>query len=308
MRHGRTEVSEPATGLPAVTVAPAVVASNLQCAGRWFFQRSRLAAAALGFVSFAVGAAILTRIVLPLVALWPGDGFASRQRCQQAVRFAWIVLHDYLRITGLVQFNHRNCRLSVKGPSVIIANHPTLTDITALVCAVGPVCFVAKRALFKNLLFGPLLRTCGHIRSVSGDDPDEQGALDQALERLAQGHSVLLFPEGTRSPPHRLGRFRMGAFELARRAKVPLVVVQIGAHPLGLNKGVAWYAIPTVAMNLSLSHLLTFDDWQNVPDFRALAEVRTRIRGLLAERVVGLSPQPVTKAGFDTETVNLTQA
>jgi 1-acyl-sn-glycerol-3-phosphate acyltransferase len=308
MRHGLAELIEPATGLPGGADDSVVATSIVRRAGRWAFQCLRMGAAGVGFVSFAVGAVVLTRIVLPLCALWPGDGFACRLRCQRAVRFAWIVLHDYLRITGLIRFNHRNCKLTLHRPSVIIANHPTLTDITALVCALGPVCFVAKRKLFENLFFGPLLRTCGHIRSVEGADSDEPGALEQALKRLAQGHSVLLFPEGTRSPPHGLGRFRMGAFELARRANVPLVVVEIGAHPLGLNKGVAWYAIPPVAMNLSLSHLLTFDEWKNVPDLHALTEVRNRIRTLLAERVVSVPPQKATKAEFDTQTVNLTQA
>ncbi|MDX2054824.1 MAG: lysophospholipid acyltransferase family protein [Polyangiaceae bacterium] len=255
----------------------------------WFgrtLQLLRILLCGLAFVGFGVGGVLLAWCVLPLVALWPGGAFERRQLCQRLVRGAWIVFHDYMRLTGLVAFNHRQVELHVEHPSVIIANHPTLVDITALGSALGAVCFVAKRPLFKNPVFGPLLRVCGHICGAERDVAEADGAFAQALLRLSEGHSVLLFPEGTRSPVHGLRRFRIGAFELARRARVPLVVIGISAEPRALSKGTPWYRIPKVAMRLQLWPLLTFDNWDAVPGLESLSELRTRVRELLWERTV----------------------
>jgi 1-acyl-sn-glycerol-3-phosphate acyltransferase len=50
----------------------------------------------------------------------------------------------------------------------------------------------------------------------------------RACERtLAEGNSIMMFPEGTRSLDGRLQRFKPGAFELARRARVPLLPIVI---------------------------------------------------------------------------------
>lgn len=274
-----------------------------------FVQWLRVGLCGLAFLGFAIGGALLAWLVLPVVARWPGTPVQSQKRCQSVVRAAWIIFHDYMRLVGLVNYNHRHTRLPVKHPAVIIANHPTLIDITALVSALGPVCFVAKKALFKNPVYGSLLRACGHICSLDADGDDGQGALDQALARLASGHSVLLFPEGTRSPVGGMQRFRMGAFALARQAQVPLVVVGITARPLGLNKGVPWYAIPTQAITLVLEHVMTFDDWSAIPDLRSLASLRTQIRQRLLAR---LYPVKAAVSAPPAESVpaalNLTQA
>ncbi|MDX2019512.1 MAG: lysophospholipid acyltransferase family protein [Deltaproteobacteria bacterium] len=275
-----------------------------------FVQGVRVGLCGLAFLGFALGGAVLAWLVLPIVARWPGSSQAqSRKRCQRVVRAAWIFFHDYMRVVGLVAFNHRRMRLPAHAPAVIIANHPTLIDITALVSALGPVCFVAKKPLFKNPIYGALLRACGHIGSLDADGDEGQSALDQALARLAAGHSVLLFPEGTRSPVGGLGRFRMGAFALARQAQVPLVVVSVTARPLGLNKGVPWYAIPAQAMTLSLEHEMTFNDWSSIPDLHALAALRTTIRQRLLARVhPGPAAVPVAAPESVPGTLNLTQA
>ncbi len=262
---------------------------------------ARVALCGLAFLGFGLGGWLLAWLMLPLLRLWPGTDFQKQRRCQKLVRFAWIGFHDYMRLAGLVNFNHRNMRLPLTQPSVIISNHPTLIDITALVAAIGPVCFFAKGPLFRNMVFGPLLRACGHIRGAGADQKTQGAALDEALGRLAAGHSVLLFPEGTRSPVDSLRRFRLGAFELARRAQVPLVVIHVDVRPLGLYKGVPWYAIPTTAMRLQLRHVSTFNNWPAVTDAQALCALRDRVRGLLVER--GLGCDCATRPGDDHSAV-----
>ena len=217
----------------------------------------RVALTGVAFTGFFCGAALLGAVVLQLVHAWPGSLTERQRRCQRLVRATWVLFHDYLRWVGLVDFDPRRHALDVRAPALVIANHPTLIDITALTAAVGPACIVAKGALFSNPLVGPLLRACGHI-AVGLPSDGTVSALDQAEARLRAGHVVILFPEGTRSPVGGLGRFRLGAFELARRTGVPILPVRITAEPPALWKGQPWYAIPRQTVDFRLHSLLPF--------------------------------------------------
>lgn len=216
----------------------------------------RVALTAVAFTGFFLGAAFLGSVLLQLARLWPGTLTERQRRCQRLVRASWVVFHDYLRWVGLVDFDRKRHALDVRAPAIVIANHPTLIDITALTVAVGPACIVAKKALFSNPLIGPLLRACGHIAvGLPGDGTES--AVDQAEARLRSGHVVILFPEGTRSPVGGLGRFRLGAFELARRTGLAILPVRITAEPPALWKGLPWYAIPRQTVDFRLQTLPT---------------------------------------------------
>jgi 1-acyl-sn-glycerol-3-phosphate acyltransferase len=214
----------------------------------------RVALTGIAFAGFFVGAALLGSLVLRLVHLGPGTLTERQRRCQSLVRTTWVWFHHYLRWAGLVHLAWTRLPTGVQAPAIIIANHPTLIDITALTVALGPACIVAKRALFANPMVGPLLRACGHIPVGSPDDGTDL-AVDQAEARLRAGHRVILFPEGTRSPVGGLGRFRLGAFELARRTGVPVQPVRITAQPPALWKGLPWYRIPRHTVDFRIEPL-----------------------------------------------------
>jgi 1-acyl-sn-glycerol-3-phosphate acyltransferase len=235
------------------TDAPAPQPSGVVTARQWL----RVACTGMAFVVFFGGALVLGGWFLPLVHLWPGPRVVRQKRCQRVVRMTWLGFHAYLRWVGLVNLDVGPQRMVVSSPAIIIANHPTLFDITAMIVAVGPACIVAKRALFSNPFVGLLLRACGHIR-VGAPGGAPLPTVDEAEDRLRAGHSIVLFPEGTRSPVGGLGRFHVGAFELARRTGVPVVPVRITARPPALWKGQPWYRIPTETVQLRLEPLAPF--------------------------------------------------
>jgi 1-acyl-sn-glycerol-3-phosphate acyltransferase len=211
-------------------------------------QALRIALAAGAFVGFGLGGALLSWIVLPVASL-DRDRARRQRRCRRFVQATFVLFHDYMRLCGLVAYDPRRApRTLPDGPFVLVTNHPTLVDVTALIAAYGELCVVAKGSLFRNPLIGPLLRLCGHIDGGQSGFGTPAHVLDQAIERLKQGQRVLMFPEGTRSPREGLSRFRSGAFSAALAAQVPVVPAAIGAYPPGLKKGQAWYAIPTTAI------------------------------------------------------------
>ncbi|HRC84315.1 MAG TPA: lysophospholipid acyltransferase family protein, partial [Thermoanaerobaculia bacterium] len=109
---------------------------------------------------------------------------------------------------------------------VLLANHQSYMDIPALLPVVPvKVRFAAKRSLFRIPIFGWSLLVGGFI-PIDRDDKSKAGqAFQQAASLLADGESVLFFPEGTRSHDGRLGPFARGGFLVALKSGLPIVPV-----------------------------------------------------------------------------------
>jgi 1-acyl-sn-glycerol-3-phosphate acyltransferase len=250
------------------------------------WQWLRVGFAAASFLGFGSGALVLSVVVLPVVSLFTADRELRIRRCQRIVQAAFRLFHDFMRFAGLVDWNPRSCTLRLPDhPVVVVANHPTLIDISALVSRLGPVCYLAKRSLFRNPLIGPLLYWCGQVPGGGASLHENVQAIDLALDRLARGHSLLLFPEGTRSPPGGLHRFHAGAFEIARRAGVPILPVVVRAEPPGLYRGLAWHEIPTRSIRLRMEALPEIDTAQ--PGVASATRIlRTRVEDAIRARLV----------------------
>jgi 1-acyl-sn-glycerol-3-phosphate acyltransferase len=84
---------------------------------------------------------------------------------------------------------------------------------------------LARRSLFRNPVFARLIRSLGAIPIDRGRS--DRRALAQGIETLEEGHLLLVFPEGTRTPDGNIGKLKTGIFLMARRAQVPVVPVAI---------------------------------------------------------------------------------
>lgn len=218
-------------------------------------QAARITLAALAFLSFGLGGALLSWVVLP-IASCDFDRTRRHRRCQKLVQGAFVLFHDYMRLCGLVHYDPRLApRALPEGACVLVTNHPTLIDVSALCAAYGQLYVVVKSSLFRNPLLGPLLVLCGHIQSRKNSFGTPNDVVSQAVERLQRGQRVLMFPEGSRSLATGMRRFHAGAFSAAREAGVPLVPAAIRAHPPGLRKGQAWYDIPVEPIQWSVEFL-----------------------------------------------------
>lgn len=122
---------------------------------------------------------------------------------------------------------------------VLVANHESWFDVLAL-AGYLPVDyrFVAKKELAGVPVFGPAWRACGHIAI---DRRDQQAAIE-ALERARREvHdrplTIVMYPEGTRTPDGELLPFKKGAFVLAIQVGVPVVPVGIEGARAVMPKG-----------------------------------------------------------------------
>ena len=217
----------------------------------------RIGLAGLAFLGFFVGS-VLVASLLPL-AEWrhrAASRFEKAAACQRWIRRGFVLLHDWMRWCRLIDFNPRDVDLPVPArPFVMVANHPTLVDVTALVSVLGKMTCVAKTPLFKSPVTGSVLRACAYLDGGDGGVLGSALVVPQALERLNAGMPVLVFPEGTRSPPDGLHPFKRGAFEIACRANVDVVPVLIRCDPPALGKGRPWYDIPKRASSFTITPL-----------------------------------------------------
>jgi 1-acyl-sn-glycerol-3-phosphate acyltransferase len=115
-----------------------------------------------------------------------------------------------------------------RGPAVYAANHSSSLDIL-LVLAHLPTDprIIYKKSLALVPLFGWSIALGGHIAIDRSSPFRARRSLDEAARRIRAGASVLVFPEGTRSPDGSVRHFKRGSFSLAIEALVPVVPVSL---------------------------------------------------------------------------------
>lgn len=114
------------------------------------------------------------------------------------------------------------------GPVIFMSNHQSNFDILALLAAMPrQFSWIAKKELFDIPVFGYSMRRGGYIPLDRGDGRRALKSMDNAAAIIRSGRSVIMFPEGTRSPDCRLLPFKRGGFMLAMKAGVPVVPVTI---------------------------------------------------------------------------------
>ncbi len=124
-------------------------------------------------------------------------------------------------------------------PHIMIANHQSWFDVFALIgWFPGDFRFVAKEELRRIPIFGLSWQRCGHISIDRADRSAAIGSLDRASERIKrEGLTIVMFPEGTRSPDGQLQPFKKGAFVLAISSGVPILPVSIHGTRRIMAKG-----------------------------------------------------------------------
>lgn len=129
-------------------------------------------------------------------------------------------------------------RLDRSKPYIFVANHQSQFDIFVLDGFLDiDFRWLAKKELFRLPFFGWAMLLAGSIPVDRSHGRKALKSLDEAAKRIAAGASVVIFPEGTRSPDGRLQPFKAGAMQLAIKSGVELVPMAIsGTHEV-LPKG-----------------------------------------------------------------------
>jgi len=147
--------------------------------------------------------------------------------------WSWLILAT----TG-VEVTVRGLERLVPGRTyVFVANHQSIYDIPCLFWHIPfQLRIIAKESLGSFPMLGPHLKRTGHLL-VDRSKPDRAGIIGWASRLTANGLSLIIFPEGTRSADGYLGRFKGGSIMLAMQAGLPLVPISVIGSRHVMKKG-----------------------------------------------------------------------
>ena len=113
-----------------------------------------------------------------------------------------------------------------EGPCVFMANHTSVLDCPLLIfTAKRSIGFIAKKELIKVPIIGYWIKQAKCVPIDRENIREAIKVINEGVQNLKDGHSMAVFPEGTRSKDGKLGQFKKGGMKLATKAKVPIIPV-----------------------------------------------------------------------------------
>ena len=160
---------------------------------------------------------------------------SARFKCCYAVCQMW--RYGFMAMCHIVLGIH--CKIEGRenisaAPAIYLVKHQSAWETIALQIWTPPAIFVLKRELLAIPFFGWAL---WGLRMIWIDRSAGKAALEkivtQGQKRLGQGLSIIIFPEGTRVAPGKMGKFKLGGARLAVRTNAPVI-------PVAHNAGELW--------------------------------------------------------------------
>ncbi len=230
-----TSTSDVATAPTSPGAAARLARSQRSMARGWRALRTGVA-----FVTFGVGAIVVASIVWPVRLLDRRAAGRREVRTQRVVHGASRLFVWWMKRLGILRLSWIGAeRLQARAPRLIVANHPSLIDVVLLLARLPQADCIVKKAARRNPFMRSLVTSAGYLANDDGD-----ALVDACADRINHGRSVVLFPEGTRSPREGLHRFQRGAAHIALKSGCAIVPVVITCRPPTLLKGQAWHDVP----------------------------------------------------------------
>lgn len=118
--------------------------------------------------------------------------------------------------------------LDMTSPHIFMVNHQSYFDIFALLAGIpGDFKFILKQELMKVPLLGPGMKMAGYIGIDRRDPRKAITSVNKAVEKIRNGTSVLIFPEGTRNADGLVQPFKKGGFHLAFKSGIDIIPISI---------------------------------------------------------------------------------
>jgi 1-acyl-sn-glycerol-3-phosphate acyltransferase len=137
--------------------------------------------------------------------------------------WSWLILRTTgvrVRVEGLE-------RIEAGRTYIFVSNHQSIYDIPVIFASLPyQLRIIAKESLARFPVLGWHLRRGGHL-FVDRQHPDRAGILKRWRTLVAEGLSLIIFAEGTRSWDGRTTRFKAGSFMLAIEAGLPIVPLAV---------------------------------------------------------------------------------
>jgi len=230
------------------------VAAPSQVVHAWDAPRAVLARAgrvgllAAAYAAFGIGAVANAVVGVPAVRIFSRSADQAQRRVQRLLQRSFHAYFWIVERLGLVRLRCEGAERLLEPGLLVVANHPTRLDAIALIRFMPQADCIVKRTYFDNPLFRIVVRAAGYVPNDDG-----RALVEICSERLRNGRTVLIFPEGTRSPHRSLGPMHRGAAHVALQSGRDLLPVTIRCEPPALGKNEAWWRVPGVTLELTVT-------------------------------------------------------
>jgi 1-acyl-sn-glycerol-3-phosphate acyltransferase len=202
--------------------------------------RWRQAATLLCFAAFGLSGLWFGFVRVPLLRLLHRDRARRGSATRRALRGTMRGLMGLFRALRVLDWE-------VVGPSppagsgtMVVCNHPSLIDAVMMLAVLPDAHCIVKDALTRNPFVSRAIDGLGYP-----DNARPEALVERCVAVLAAGHPMLVFPEGTRTPPGRaILPLQRGAAYVAVRAACPVVLATIRVSEPTLYKGARWWEVP----------------------------------------------------------------
>jgi 1-acyl-sn-glycerol-3-phosphate acyltransferase len=195
--------------------------------------------------------AVLSVFVISSVSLVFLDRDDHRGFGQWTIAVCLKVLISGLELLGIIRVSDDDLKrhANIAGPLIIASNHPALWDAPLLIRHFAGLSCIMKEDVLKN----PFLRNSARFAGFLPNFPRLK-MIRMAMERLADGGRLLLFPEGTRTREENgvLNPFRPGLALLAKQSGAPILPIFISSDSGYLQKGWPIWKMPHLPVSISI--------------------------------------------------------
>lgn len=233
----------------------------------------RVVATGVSFVTFGLGGVLLSTTFIPLLYLLIWSTPQRKRVAREIVRCSFKAFTWWMKFLQVINYDFAADELKNARGKIIIANHPTLIDVVAIISLTRSPDCVVKAELFSNPFVRVVIRSTGYISNC-----DSELLIRDCQESLAQGNNLIIFPEGTRTKQDQPIKFQRGAANIALRTKTAFLALKIDCQPSTLRKGEAWFKSPPHKPTLSIRYLkdIDIDNYLNLPCVSQAARQLTR--------------------------------
>ena len=204
-----------------------------------------------GFLSWVVfgSVSLVLNFVCAILLLLPGRkrlGPMARETIRRLFG-AWCAWLHATRLIYVTWNGFTPERLA--GPAVYIANHPGLLDATFILARLPDTICIFKPSVMHNPALGPAAVLAEYASGDAGVD-----LIRDVAGRVADGRSLLIFPEGTRTLAGvNLNPLKPGFALIAARAQVPVRLLVVRAPRDLIPKGWSWWRIPAFPAQVEIT-------------------------------------------------------
>lgn len=164
---------------------------------------------------------------------------------------------------------------------LFVCNHQSNFDIPLMITQIkGKKGFIAKVETLKLPIIRDWMKFMNCVFMDRSDIRQQVKSISEGVQILKSGHSMVIFPEGTRSADGRLGEFKPGGMKLATKSGAPIVPVTINRSMDLMKKGTS--KITPAKVTIIISPAIEITEEMN----RETVALMEDVKGMIESKLV----------------------